>query len=67
MELEPILEVKDLSISFTQYGRGTKQVLLPVIQDLSLTIRPGQVVAVVLFAAMGEQLRKLLDPASVHM
>ena len=47
MELEPILEVKDLSISFTQYGRGTKQVLLPVIQDLSLTIRPGQEVEVV--------------------
>ena len=54
--MEPILEVKDLSISFTQYGRGTKQVLLPVIQDLSLTIRPSQVVAVVGSSGSGKSL-----------
>ncbi|MBM6924521.1 ABC transporter ATP-binding protein [Pseudoflavonifractor phocaeensis] len=56
MELEPILDVKELSISFTQYGRGTNQVLLPVIRDLSLTIGPGQVVAVVGSSGSGKSL-----------
>ena len=44
--MEPILEVKDLSISFTQYEKGTRRRELPVIRNLSLTIEAGQVAAV---------------------
>ena len=45
--MEPVLQIKGVSISFTQYSGGLQQAELPVISDLSLTVRPGQVVAVV--------------------
>ena len=54
--MEPILEVKELSISFTQYSRGTMQTELPVIRSLSLTVAPGQVVAVVGSSGSGKSL-----------
>ena len=34
--MEPLLQVEHLSISFTQYDRGTRRRSLPVIRDLSL-------------------------------
>ena len=54
--MEPILEVSRLSISFTQYDRGVHQRRLPVIRDLSLTIAPGQVAAVVGSSGSGKSL-----------
>ena len=44
--MQPILQIEHLSIRFTQYAKGLHRRELPVIKDLSLTIEPGQVVAV---------------------
>ena len=41
-----ILEIRDLSISFRQYEKGTKQVELPVISRLNVTVHEGEIVAV---------------------
>lgn len=54
--MEPVLEVKDLSISFTQYQGGARRRVLPVIRRLSLTIEAGQVVAVVGSSGSGKSL-----------
>ena len=56
--MEPILQIQHVSIDFTQYtGRkGLKKQRLQVIRDLSLTIRPGQVVAVVGASGSGKSL-----------
>ena len=54
--MEPILTVKNLSISFTRYGRGLSRTRLSAIQDLSLTVEPGQVAAVVGESGSGKSL-----------
>ena len=54
--MNPILQVEHLSISFTQYDRGTHRRALPVIHDLSLSVQPGQVVAVVGSSGSGKSL-----------
>ena len=54
--MEPILQVSHLSLSFSQYSRGTQKHNLPVVHDLSLSIRPGQVVAVVGSSGSGKSL-----------
>ena len=48
--------MEHLSISFTQYDRGTRRRSLPVIRDLSFAIRPGQVTAVVGSSGSGKSL-----------
>ena len=62
--MEPILTVKNLSISFTRYGRGFSRIELPTIQDLSLTVEPGQVAAVVGASGSG---KSLLAHAMFHL
>ena len=54
--MDPILQVDRLSISFTQYGRGLRRRTLPVIRDLSLSLLPGQVTAVVGSSGSGKSL-----------
>lgn len=55
-EKDQVLSVQHLSVTFTQYGRGLEQVLLPVITDLSLTVRAGEMVAVVGSSGSGKSL-----------
>ena len=62
--MEPILTIKNLSVSFTRYGRGLTRTGLSAIQDLSLTVEPGQVVAVVGESGAG---KSLLAHAIFHL
>lgn len=62
--MEPILTVKNLSISFTRYIRGLSRTRLSAIQDLSLTVEPGQVAAVVGESGAG---KSLLAHAIFHL
>ncbi|RAV19073.1 ABC transporter ATP-binding protein [Paenibacillus contaminans] len=53
----PLLKVSDLSVSFTQYaGGGMKKQTLQVIQDLHLSIEPGEIVAVIGSSGSGKSL-----------
>ena len=56
MEKEELLKVDGLSISFRQYTRGLRQRELPVINDLSLTVRAGEMTAVVGASGSGKSL-----------
>ncbi len=69
--MEPVLQIKHLSIDFTRYERGTKRRRLTVIRDLSLEIYPGQVVAVAGASGSGKSLlaHSILDilPHNSHV
>lgn len=52
----PILEVRDLSISFQQYKSGLRQEKLNVITNLSLEIQAGEILAVVGASGSGKSL-----------
>ena len=54
--MEPILQIEHLSITFTQYSRGARRRELPVIRDLSLSLSPGEVTAVVGASGSGKSL-----------
>lgn len=55
-EKKTVLAVEHLSVTFTQYERGWHKVKLPVIQDLSLTVQEGEMVAVVGSSGSGKSL-----------
>lgn len=53
---EPLLEVRDFAVSFVQYSRGLRQKTVTPISDLSVSIYPGQVLAVVGESGSGKSL-----------
>ncbi len=55
-EVKPLLEVRELSVSFTQYTRGLQQKTLRVITGLDVSIQPGEVLAVVGSSGSGKSL-----------
>lgn len=52
----PLLEVKDLSVSFVQYAGGLKQTNLKVITCLDVTVNRGEILAVVGSSGSGKSL-----------
>ncbi|MGL4606340.1 MAG: ABC transporter ATP-binding protein [Eubacteriaceae bacterium] len=55
-EKNHILEIEDLSISFTQYEKGLRQIDLPVISNLNVSVHQGEIVAVVGASGSGKSL-----------
>ncbi len=51
-----MLEINNLSISFTQYQRGLKQNTLQVISDLSMSVKEGEILAVIGSSGSGKSL-----------
>ncbi len=56
MASKSILEVRDLSVSFRMYDRGLEQKDLKVINDLSVTVREGEILAVAGSSGSGKSL-----------
>lgn len=52
----PLLEVSDLSVSFTMYRDGLDQNRLPVISSLSLRVYPGEILAIAGSSGSGKSL-----------
>ena len=61
--MNPILEVEHFNLSFTQYDRGSRRRQFTAIRDLNLTVRAGEVAAVVGSSGSGKSLlaHALLD------
>ena len=53
---EKILEINHMKISFCQYQKGMHQTELPVISDLNVTVRAGEMVAIVGSSGSGKSL-----------
>ena len=54
--METILEIEHMSVFFTQYERGIRRRILPVIRDLTLSVGAGQIVAAVGASGSGKSL-----------
>lgn len=52
----PMLEVEHLAVSFTQYERGLRRRTVTPVSDMSVTVRPGEVVALVGASGAGKSL-----------
>ncbi len=56
MKKEPILSVKDLSVSFQMYDNGLEKYDLKVISNLTLDVQPGEIVAIAGSSGSGKSL-----------
>ena len=56
MKKEPILSVKDLGISFSQYTKGLRRRVLEVITNLDIDLYEGEILAVVGSSGSGKSL-----------
>lgn len=56
MNKKTILQIRNLSVSFTQYEQGLRQCELNVIRDLHVSVRAGELVAVVGASGSGKSL-----------
>ena len=54
--METILEIEHMSVFFTQYERGIRRRILPVIRELTLSVGAGQIVAAVGASGSGKSL-----------
>lgn len=52
----PLLEVKDFSLSFKQYGKGLRQHDIQVISNFTLELYPGEIMAIVGASGSGKSL-----------
>lgn len=52
----PLLQVNELSVGFSRYGKGFSKTLLPVIHRLSLSVNRGEILAVVGSSGAGKSL-----------
>ena len=55
-EKKVILDIRDFSVSFTQYEKGFQRTGLPVIRNLDVTVHEGEMVAVVGSSGSGKSL-----------
>ncbi len=53
---DPLLEVRDLSVSFSMYDRGLQKRDLEVLHKLSLSVYPGEILAVVGSSGSGKSI-----------
>lgn len=53
---EPLLEIKNLSVSFQMYTKLTEKQELKVISNLSLSVKPGEILAIVGSSGSGKSL-----------
>ncbi len=56
MKSKTILQIKNLSVAFTQYEQGLRQIEFDVIRDLNVSVREGEIVAVVGSSGSGKSL-----------
>ena len=56
MQEETLLEVRDLSVAFSMYERGLRKKELEVVHKLSLSVKKGEILAVVGSSGSGKSI-----------